>query len=164
MADISKYADKKLKRIIVLITACFVIFFVAISFPLKYMIDYHFFKVDMQESFMYSRTHSSLTCCTHDKPKKDKFPADLGSFIYEIIVDHGAGRVCDVNEYEHIREVHFEFGDGSKLNIYGVNPPDDGDDKNLNMLIQYFNQEGEEYTYINTELYYNFFEIYWEGY
>ncbi len=164
MADPSKYTDKRLKRIIAAVIAAFVIFFTAISFPLKYMIDYHFYKEDLQESFMYSRENHSLTCCTVDKAKKDKFPADLGSFIYEVIVNHGAGKVVDVNEYEHIREVHFEFGDGSKMNIFAVDPPDDGDDKNLNMLIQYFNREGKEYTYINYDLYYNFFEIYWEGY
>lgn len=164
MARDKKYTDKKLRRIIAAVVIAFAVFFIAISFPLKYMIDFHFYKVDLQESFMHAREHNSLTCCTVDKPKKEKFPPDLGSFIYEIIVDHGAGRVCNVNDYEHIREVHFEFGDGSKLNIFAVNLPDDDDDKNLNMLIQYFNQDGEEYTYVHPELYYNFFEIYWEGY
>ncbi len=164
MADRSKYKDKKLRRIVAFTVGFFILFAVLISFPLKYTIDYHFFKVDLQESFMYARENSSLTCCTVDKPKKEKYPVDLGSFIYTVIVDHGMGKLCSVDDYEHVREVHFEFGDKSRLNIYGVDIPDDGDEKNLNMLIQYFNQDGEEYTYIHTDLYYNFFEIYWEGY
>ena len=164
MANVNKYADKKLKRIILAVVIAFAVFFIAISFPMKYTIDYHFYKEDLQKSFMHAREHNSLTCCTVDTPKKENYPVDLGSFIYTLIVDHGMGKVCDVDDYEHVREVHFEFGDGSKLNIFGVDIPDDGDEKNLNMLIQYFNQEGKEYTYLNTDLYYNFFEMYWEGY
>ena len=99
-----------------------------------------------------------------DKKLRRIIAAVVIAFAVFFIANHGAGRTCGVNDYEHVREVHFEFGDGSKLNIYAVNLPDDDDDKNLNMLIQYFNQDGEEYTYVHPELYYNFFEIYWEGY